>query len=134
MRILLLKELLLLQRMLIENDVRNRSLVFKNNAPFTNCISKINNVLLGNAEDQDLVIPMYSLIEHSKNYRKTTGSLWNYYRDEPNNPPAANYNADPTINSASFKYQTSIIGKTSISNQENGENTEQVDTKTKKKS
>ena len=132
MRILLLKELLLLQRMLIENDVRNRSLVFKNNVPFTNCISKINNVLLGNAEDQDLVIPMYSLIEHSKNYRKTTGSLWNYYRDEPNNPPAANYNADPTINSASFKYQTSIIGKTSISNQENSENTEQVDTKTKK--
>ena len=132
MRILLLKELLLLQRMLIENDVRNRSLVFKNNAPFTNCISKINNVLLGNAEDQDLVIPMYSLIEHSKNYRKTTGSLWNYYRDEPNNPPAANYNADPTTNSASFKYQTSIIGKTSISNQENSENTEQVDTKTKK--
>ena len=79
-------------------------------------------------------MPMYNLLECSKNYRKTTGSLWNYYRDEPNNPPAANYNADPTTNSASFKYQTSIIGKTSISNQENGENTEQVDTKTKKKS
>ena len=32
----------------------------------------------------DIVMPMYNLIEYSKNYRKTTGSLWNYYRDEPN--------------------------------------------------
>ena len=62
MRILLLKELLLLQRMLIENDVRNRSLVFKNNAPFTNCISKINNVLIDNAEDLDIVMPVYNLL------------------------------------------------------------------------
>ena len=53
-------------------DVRNRFLVFKNNAPFTNCISKIN-VLIDNAEDLDVVMPMYNLIEYSKNYKKTTG-------------------------------------------------------------
>ena len=47
---------------------------------------------------------MYNLLEYSKNYRKTTGSLWNYYRDEPNNlplvsnPPAFNYNAEPKQN------------------------------------
>ena len=65
-----------------------------------------------NAEDLDNVMPMYNLIEYSKNYRKTTGSLWNYYRDEPNNPPANNCNPDPITNSESFKYKSSIIGKT----------------------
>ena len=43
-------------------DVRNRFLAFKNNAPFTNCISKINNVLIGNAEDLDFVMPIYNLL------------------------------------------------------------------------
>ena len=56
-------------------DLRNRFLAFKNNAPFTNCISKINNVLIDNAEDLDVVMPMYNLLEYSKNYRKATGSL-----------------------------------------------------------
>ena len=55
--------------------IRNRLLVFKYNVSFTNCISKINNVLIGNAEDLDVVISMYNLLEYSKNYRKTTGSL-----------------------------------------------------------
>ena len=41
---------------------------------------------------------MYNLTEYSKNYRKTTGGLWNYYRDEPNDPLADNYNADPITN------------------------------------
>ena len=58
--------------------------VFKNNAPFINCISKINGVKIDNAEDLDVVMPMYNLLEYSKNCKKTTGSLWNYYRDEPN--------------------------------------------------
>ena len=69
-------------------------------------------------------MPMYNLLEYSKNYRKTTGSLWNYYRDEPNNPPfndddppTVNYNADPITNSESFKYKSSIKGKTSNANQ-----------------
>ena len=88
-------------------DIRNRFLAFKNNAPFTNCISKIN-VLIDNAEDLDVVMPMYNLLEYSKNYRKTTGSFWNYYRDEPNEPrlnddkpPTINYNAYPITNSQS---------------------------------
>ena len=51
-------------------DIRNRLLSFKNNAPFTNCISKINNVLIGNAEDLDVVMPTYNLLEYSKNYIK----------------------------------------------------------------
>ena len=77
-------------------------------------------------------MPMYNLLEYSKNYRKTTGSFWNYYRDRPNNPPLNNYNADPITNSESFKYKSSITGKTSDENQENNENTEQGNTKIKK--
>ena len=86
------------------NAKRNKSVAFKNNAPFINCISKINDVQIDNAEDQDVVMPMYNLLEYSKNYGKTTGSLWNYYRDEPNNPVSSN--------SESFKYKTGITGNT----------------------
>ena len=72
---------------------------------------------------------MYNLLEYSKKYRKTTGSLWNYYRDEPNNLPindddllTVNYNADPIISPKSFKYKSSITGKKSNTNQENSTN------------
>ena len=91
-------------------DLRNRFLAFKNNAPFANCISRINNVLIDNAEDLDIVMPMQNFLEYSKNYRKTTGSVWNYCRDKSNNTPlnndnrpTINYNADPITNSESFK-------------------------------
>ena len=77
-------------------------------------------------------MPMYNLLEYSKSYKKTTGSLWSYYRDEPNNRPAATYNADPITNSALFKYKTSITGKTSNASLEDGANTEQGNTKIKK--
>ena len=93
-------------------DIRNRFLAFKNNAPFTNCISKINNVLIDNAEDLDIVMPMYNLLEYSKNYSKTTGSFWNYYRDEPNSGLGGNNNnVNYSIkDSKSFDYKTSIKG------------------------
>ena len=81
-------------------------------------ISKINNVLVNNAEDLDIVMLMYNLLECSKDYRKTTGSFWNYYRDEPNEPSlndddphTVNYNTDPITNSGSFKYKSSITEK-----------------------
>ena len=63
-------------------DVYDKKMTFKNNAPFISCVSKINNTLIDNVED--LVMPMYNLIEYCKNSSKTTESLWNYYRDEPN--------------------------------------------------
>ena len=66
------------------NNAYDKKLAFKNNIPFISCITKINSTLVDNAEDLDIVKRMYSLIEYSKNYSKTTGSLWNYYRDEPN--------------------------------------------------
>ena len=65
------------------NAKRNKSVAFKNNAPFINHISKIYGVKFDNAEDLDVVMSMYNLLKYSKNYKKTTGSLLNYYRDEP---------------------------------------------------
>ena len=81
----------------LDNTKRNKEVAFKNNAPFINCTSKINGVKIDNAEELDAVIPMYKLLEYSKIYRKTTGSLWNYYRDEPSDPLSSN--------SESFKYK-----------------------------
>ena len=73
-----------------DNAKRKKSVAFKNNAPFISCISKINGVQIDNAEDLDVVMPTYNLPEYSKSYRKTTGSLWNYYRDEPSNTLSSN--------------------------------------------
>ena len=87
------------------NDAkRNKSVAFKNNAPFINCISKINGVQIDNAEDLDVVMPMYIFLEYSKKYRKTTERLWNYHRDEPSNPLSSNFE--------SFKHKTSITVNT----------------------
>ena len=57
------------------NAKRKKVVAFKNNAPFTNCISKINGIKIDNVEDLNVVMAMYNLLEYSKNYRKTTGSL-----------------------------------------------------------
>ena len=57
------------------NDAFDKKLAFKNNAPFISCISKLNYTLIDNAEDLVIIMPMYNLLEYSKNYRKTTGSL-----------------------------------------------------------
>ena len=86
------------------NTKRNKAVAFKNNAPFINCISKINGIQIDNAEDLDVVMPIYNSLEYSKNYKKTTESLWNYYRDQPSNRLSTN--------SESFKYKTSITKNT----------------------
>ena len=99
-------------------DTRNnanfdRRLTLKNNAPFISCISKINGELVENAEDLDIVISMYNFLEYSKNYEKTSGCLFNYYRDEPNEVEIANDNGAINIsirNSKSFDYKSKIAG------------------------
>ena len=116
MHILVLKELLLLVLLLesIISEIKKiRSLAFKNNALFISCISKINGVLIENAEDLDIVMPMYNLLECSKNYSKASGSLWNYYRDELTDETNDDNNLNKNvIKSKSFKYETSITGNT----------------------
>ena len=75
-------------------------MVFKHNAPFINCFTKINGVKIHNAEDLGVAMSMYNLLEYSKNYKKTTPSLWNCYRDESNNDTDAN-----NINPFNFKFK-----------------------------
>ena len=85
-------------------DERDKGVAFKNCAPFTNCICQINNIQIDNCKDIDIVMPLYNLLEYSDNYAKTSGSLWQYYRDEPNHNLA---------DSESFKFKIKITGKTS---------------------
>ena len=91
----------------------NRQVTLKNNAPFISCISKTNVVLAENAEDLDIVMTMYNLVEYIKHYSKIFASLLNYCRDElidetnENNGPNKN-----AVNSKSFKYKTNITGST----------------------
>ena len=61
-------------------DKRNRPVILKNNAPFVSCITRINGELIEDADDLDIVMSMYNLLEYSKNYRKTIVPLYNYYR------------------------------------------------------
>ena len=93
-------------------------MTLKNNAPFVSCISKINGELVENVEDLVIVIPMYNLLEYSKNYEKTSGSLFNYYRDEPSEVEIANDNGEMNIsirNSRSFDYEAKIVGSLAAS-------------------
>ena len=62
-------------------DERDKGVAFKNCAPLINCISEINNTEVDNAKDIDIIMPMYNLIEYSDNYAKTTGRLWQYFRE-----------------------------------------------------
>ena len=91
----------------------NKKVIFKNCAPFTNCISKINNTQIDNAEYIDIVMPMYNLIEYSDNYSKTSGSLWQYCKDRPavnNNGDIVDFNGANATDS--FNFKAKITGQT----------------------
>ena len=94
-------------------DRQNRPLILKNNAPFVSCVTKVNNEFIEDADDLDIVVPMYNLLEYSKNYRKTIGSLYNYYRDEfSDDNDNDNFGNIKVVNSEAFKYKNKIIGNT----------------------
>ena len=94
-------------------DKRNRPLILKNNESFVSCITRINGELIEDADDLDIVKSMYNLLEYSKNYRKTIGSLYNYYRDElSNDADDNNFDNIKIVNSNTFKYKNKIIGNT----------------------
>ena len=96
-------------------DKKIRPLILKNNAPFVSCITRINGELIEDADDLDIVMPMYNLLEYSKNSKKTIRSCYNYYRDELTNDniPAGNtFDNIRVVNSNTFKYKNKIIGNT----------------------
>ena len=80
-----------MQEQIILEIKKNRPLILKNNASFVLCIRRINNQLIEDADDLDIVMPMYNLLEYSKNYRKTIGWLCNYYRDKLTNDNNNNF-------------------------------------------
>ena len=94
-----------------------KKVIFKNFAPFTNCISKINNTQIDNAEYIDIVLPMYNLIEYSDNYSKTSGSLWQYCKEIPavnNDGNIVDFNGANATDS--FNFKTKITGQTAADN------------------
>ena len=93
----------------------NRKVSLKHSAPFFNCLLKINNQLIEDAQDLDIVMPMYNLLYYSKTFRKTAGSFWNCYPDMPK----SGHNDDdnlrqrmiyPIKDSESFNYKTKLTG------------------------
>ena len=92
----------------------NKKVIFKNCASFTDCITKRNNTQVDDAQKIDLVMPMYNLVEYSDAYSKTSGNLWQYYRDQPvldNNGNITDFLHDNN-NSASFKFKQKITWQT----------------------
>ena len=96
----------------VDANNTNTKIIFKNCAPFTNCISEINNTQVDNAKDIDIVMPMYNLIEYSDNYAKTSGSLWQYCLDKPalNNGAIVGF-ADKNLTD-SFNFKIKFPGQT----------------------
>ena len=99
----------------------NKKIIFKNSAPFTTCISEINNTQVDNAKDIDIVMPMYNLIEYKDNYSKTSGSLWQYCKHIPavkNDNEAVNFTNNNLTDSFNFKVkmtgQTGNDGKKNV--------------------
>ena len=92
----------------------NKKVIFKNCAPFTNCISEINNIQIDNTKDIDIVMPMYNLIEYSDNYAKITRSLWQYCKDisarDANDDDIVVFAENNTTDS--FKFKAKITGQT----------------------
>ena len=92
----------------------NKKVIFKNCASFTDCITERNNTQVDDAQKIDLVMPMYNLVEYSDAYSKTSGNLWQYYRDQPvldNNGNITDFLHDNN-NSASFKFKQKITWQT----------------------
>ena len=98
-----------------DDNQYNRKVSLKHSVPFFNCTLKINSQLIEDAQDLDIVIPMYNLLYYSKNFRKTTGSFWNYYPDMPKSGHDNNVNLRqriiyPIKDSESFNYKTKLVG------------------------
>ena len=93
----------------------NKKVIFKNCAPFTNYISRKNNMQVDDADEIDVLMPMYNLIKYGDNYSKASGILWRYSRDEPAVVAANGDDADFNAANATahlFKLKEKIIGQT----------------------
>ena len=95
----------------IADIAADTNVTFKNCAPFTECVTHINNENIETAENVDIIMPMYNLIEYTDNHADSSGSLYQFKRDESLTNDNGNPNNVALNNSTSFKYKTSILGK-----------------------
>ena len=95
----------------VVNDDGNTKVAFKNSAPFTKCVSHINDKQINTAGNLDIIMPIYNLIEYSDSYSDTFRSLWQFKRDESSIINTKNPDYVTTTNSTSFKYKSVILGK-----------------------
>ena len=104
-----------------DSDNKNKKLIFQNCAPFSNCIGRINNTQENDAQDSDIVMAMYNLIEYNDNYSKTPGLLWKYCMDEPTVDDGGDIADFKSVNSTtdSFKIKEKITGKTGNNGRKN---------------
>ena len=92
----------------------NTRLALKNCAPFTKCNLQINDEHVDTAQNLDIVMPMYNLIEYSDNYQDSSATLYQYKRDEPTEgDPIPNLAVDY---SSSFKYKVELLGDPVVAN------------------
>ena len=89
----------------IEGD-KNTPIAFKNWAPFTRCVTHINDEHVETAGNLDIIMPMYNLLEYSDNYGDSSGNLWQFKRDEQNVTDAGNPAHVTTAGLSSFKYKS----------------------------
>ena len=87
------------------------NVAFKNCSPFTRCVTHINDEHVETSENLDIITPMYNLIEYSDNYPDSSGSLYQFKRDESRMNDAENPNNVALDISTSFKYKASLLGK-----------------------
>ena len=98
----------------IQNKPANSVVAFKNCAPFRTCDVTINDEHVEKSEDIDIVMPMYNLLEYSDNYQNSTGSLYQFKRDEP-----PDNNAEVANNTTSLVYKSKLIKGTDNNNVNN---------------
>ena len=133
MHIYLLKENITVNNTAAEGAATNntnKKVIFKTCAPFTDCIRKINNTEIDNAEYIDIVMPMHNLIEYGDNYSKTSGSLWQYCKEIPAVNNAGNIVDFNRANATdSFNFKTKMTSQTAANNN-NGNIAVRVDVET----
>ena len=89
----------------------NTNVAFKNCAPFTRCVTHINDEHVDTAENLDIIMPMHNLIEYSDNYADSYESLYQFKRDESPMNNVGNLLNVGLDNSTSLKYKVSLLGK-----------------------
>ena len=89
----------------------NTNVAFKNCSPFTRCVTHVSDEHVETGENADIIMSIHNLIEYSDNYADSSGSLYQFKRDEPPINDAGNTLNVALDNSTSFKYKASLLGR-----------------------